>query len=257
MRFNRNGPVVSATLIGLGMLLAAGPVAAAEVRVAVASNFLNIARQIARTFEEQTGHQVQISAGSTGKLYAQIINGAPFDIFLAADDQRPRKLEEQGLASHRLTYAIGQLVLWAPAHNADMENCRRYLVDSKVQRLAIANPATAPYGQAARETLASLGVSISPGNLILGENVSQAYAFAYSGNVDAALIARSQWLQSSNHKNGCSWPVPANRHQPLLQQAVLLARAANNPAALDFINFLPGSLARELIASAGYLVPAD
>jgi len=226
------------------------------VTVAVASNFRSTAELIAAEFEAQTGHEVRISTASTGKLHAQIVHGAPFDLLLAADSESPLLLKESGAAitGSRFTYAIGILVLWSAA--ADGAGCRDDLATPGKFHLAIANPATAPYGRAAEEFLRAAGLweSLLP-QLVYGENVAQALHFAVSSNARYALVAKSQALDASLPPATCLWPVPADTHAPLVQQAVLLPRAADKEAAKSFLRFLQGTAARDTIRRSGYGVP--
>lgn len=230
--------------------------AADTVTVAVASNFRATAELIAAEFEVQTGHEVRISAASTGKLHAQIVHGAPFDVLLAADAESPLLLEESGAAvpGSRFTYAIGILVLWSAS--ADGAGCRDDLSTPGKFHLAIANPVTAPYGRAAEEFLRTAGLWESLlSQLVYGENVAQTMHFAVSGNARYALVAKSQALDAALPSATCLWPVPADTHQPLVQQAVLLARAADRETAKSFLRFLQSTAARDTIRRSGYGVP--
>jgi len=226
------------------------------VTAAVASNFRATAERLAADFSLQTGHELRISSGSTGKLHAQILHGAPFDVFLAADADSPRLLEEAGMsvAGSRFTYATGELVLWSAADGVD--DCRQDLENLGKFRLAIANPETAPYGRAAREFLLHAGLwERVATQLVYGENIAQALHFAVSGNARYALIARSQAIDARLPAATCSWAVPADTHAPLLHQAILLQRAAASPAARSFLRYLQGDAARATIRRSGYGVP--
>lgn len=231
-------------------------VAAAEARVAVASNFLPVLKELAPLFEEQTGHRLRLSSASSGKLYAQIRHGAPFDLFLSADRERPRRLAEAGLARRERvrSYAIGRLVLWLPGKPGDAATCREQLKENPGLRLAIANPRIAPYGAAARDTLLALGMEPDRMDLVFGENIAQTFAFVTSGGTDGGFVAASQ-LKGDDRRRGCHWPVPAPLHRPLEQVAVLLKRGESNPAARDFFDFLFDRDARQRIGKAGYLLP--
>jgi molybdate transport system substrate-binding protein len=190
-------------------------------------------------------------------LYAQIINGAPFDILLAADAERPRLLEESGVGvtGTRFTYAVGALTLWSRDEELTGRDCREQLTRLGSKRLAIANPLTAPYGVASREFLEREGLwAITEPQLVFGENISQTLHFVVSGNASLGLIARSQALDSRLPEPTCQWPVPQAMHEPLEQQAVLLLRAASNDAATDFIAFLQSPVARKIIREHGYTV---
>ena len=234
------------------------PAATAEpLTLAVASNFSIPARELAAQFERHSGHDVRIAAGSTGKLYAQIINGAPFDIFLAADAERPQLLEEsgQGVASSRFTYAIGSLVLWSRDPALDGADCRAVLEKLGDRKLAIANPQTAPYGAAARAFLQSVDLwEAVQAQLVYGENIAQTLQFAATGNASLGLIAESHAGVDGLPKATCSWPVPASSHLPLEQQAILLRRAGDNDAAHEFLAFLRDQEARDIITRGGYSV---
>lgn len=245
-------------LTAIFLTLFALPLAHAEsLTIAVASNFRVPAEQIIAKFEQQTGHEVRISSASTGKLYAQIKSGAPFDLLLAADSDRPRRLEEAGIGIRgtRRTYAIGGLVLWStdPA-NAGVD-CRDLLGDLGARRMAIANPRTAPYGIAARQFLTNVGLweRVSP-RLVYGENIAQALHFVATGNASLGLIAASQLHDSRLPEATCVWPVPAARHAAIEQQAIQLGRSADQPAADAFLSFLRGVAAREIIMRYGYEV---
>ena len=234
------------------------PAAIAEpLTLAIASNFSIPARELAAQFEDQTGHEVRIAAGSTGKLYAQVINGAPFDVFLAADAEHPRLLEESGhgVAGSRFTFAIGSLVLWSVDPSFAGGDCRAALEALGDRKLAIANPQTAPYGEAAKMFLQSAGLwGQLQGQLVYGENIAQTLQFVATGNASLGLIASSHALVSGLPAATCQWPVPGSSHLPLEQQAILLRRAEANDAALDFLHFLQNEDAREIIVDGGYTV---
>jgi len=224
---------------------------AGAVHVAVASSFAPTARALAADFQAASGHTVVLSEGSTGRLYAQIANGAPFEAFLAADAERPRRLEAEGyaVAGTRFAYALGRLALWS----RDPERVRDAgALRGDFRHLAIANPALAPYGAAARETLERLGpwASLAP-RLVTGEDVGQAFQFVATGNAELGFVALAQVLDAG----GSRWEVPADLHAPIVQEAVLLARGRDDPAARAFLAFLRGPAARARIESAGYAVP--
>ena len=234
------------------------PAATAEpLTLAVASNFSIPARELATAFQGRSGHDVRIAAGSTGKLYAQIINGAPFDIFLAADAARPRLLVESGhgIKGSRFTFAIGSLVLWSRDPALAGADCRHALERLGSRKLAIANPQTAPYGSAARAFLQSIGLwKDVQAQLVYGENIAQTLQFAATGNASLGLIAGSHTMADGLPEATCYWPVPAFSHPPLEQQAVLLQRAEDNAAAQAFMRFLRDTEARDIIVSSGYAV---
>jgi len=232
---------------------------ATDVQVAVAANFLSTVRTLAARFEADHGDHVLISSGSTGKLYAQISHGAPYDIFLAADTRRPQLLERAGLTvpGSRFTYARGRLVLWSrDPQRIDAQ--AKVLAQGQLQRIALANPKAAPYGAAARAVLMHLNLwRPQQGRMVFGENVGQTFQFAASGSVGAAFVALSQVRQLPTAQRGSHWLVPESLYPPIEQQAVLLRRAAGNDAARAFVRFLRSAQARELITAAGYGAPAD
>jgi molybdate transport system substrate-binding protein len=240
----------------LALLLAAlaGPLHAAVAQVAVAANFAEPVKAIAAVLQKTTGHTLQITVGSTGRLYAQIKNGAPFDVLLAADAKAPAQLEADGLAQpdSRFTYATGKLVLWsADAARVDAQGA--VIKGAGFRKLAIANPKTAPYGAAAVEVMNQLGLSaaLSP-KLVQGESIGQTYNFAFTGNAEIAFVARSQVLEGGRLKGGSMWVVPQNLYAPIQQDAVLLKRGANNQAALALMKLLKSPNIKELIRSYGY-----
>ena len=245
------------TLLSL-VLLPGLAVSAEPLTVAVASNFVPVAEEIGVRFAEQTGHEVRISPGSTGKLYAQISNGAPYDVFLSADSDRPALLvaNKYGVAETRITYAVGSLVLWSRDPKYEESGCLEQLQDLGKDHLAIANPETAPYGTAARDYLIQAGLweRVKP-RLVYGENISQTLQFVASGNASMGLIAKSQSVDTRLPKATCSWPVPTSTHHALEQQAVLLVRAAGDTVAMRFLDFLTSPSAREIIARHGYMFP--
>lgn len=233
------------------LLLCGGVQAADVVTVAVASNFRSTATQLADRFYEDTGHAVRLSSGSTGKLYTQIINGAPFDVFLAADAERPALLEDGGVAvpGSRFTYATGSLVLFS----ASATDCMAVLRDPDAGFVAIANPEISPYGKATQQYLAGEGLWDPVfSRAVFGENITQAWQFAFTGNAVVGFAARSQ-LRAAPREPACSYEVPVSAHDPIEQQAVLLGD--DNEAARAFIDFLRSDVARALIAQDGYEVP--
>lgn len=230
--------------------LAAGTTAAAETHVAVASNFTAAATEIAAAFAAATGHEAVLSFGATGQFYTQITQGAPFEVFLAADDARPALAvaEGYGVAGTVFTYAIGQLVLYSAMDGR--VTGPETLAAGDFQQLAIANPETAPYGQAAVETLQSLGLfeTLEP-KLVQGQNIGQAFQFVATGNAELGLVALGQVAQSDA---GSRWLVPQAHFEPIRQDAVLLKTGAENPAALAFLDFLKGKTAARIIEKYGY-----
>ncbi len=224
------------------------------VRVAMAGNVAAPGAELVRRFTATTGFAVETSLGATGQLYAQIESGAPYDVFLAADAERPRLLESSGWAvrGSRFPYAIGRLVLYAPTWDSVAEGDLERRHES-IQHLAIANPRTAPYGVAARETLAQLGFwdRLQP-RIIRGENVGQAFQFVESRAAEAGLVALSQVITKGRHRY---WVVPADLHEQIRQEAVLLRRAADHPGARAFVEFLRGDEARATLSAFGYTLP--
>ncbi len=229
-------------------------VQAEEIRVAVASNFLATLKAMQPLYEKQTGDRLIISSASTGKLYAQIINAAPFDLLLAADQFHPAKLEQGGavVPGSRFIYATGQLILWQrSAKPIDREQ----LTSPNVKRIAIANPRTAPYGLAAKQTLEALELwSSLKSKLVRGESIAQAFQFVASGNAEIGFISMSQLLNRFNRFNSqYYWAVPQGYYSPLKQEAALLTKGQTNPAAKRFLSYLQNSSeARQLMAHYGY-----
>jgi len=240
---------VSRVVIVLLSLWVQTPVLAAKVTLAVAANFTAPMKQLVRHFEDQTGHQTVVSSGSTGKLYAQILNGAPFDIFLAADQERPLLLHRAGLAQAPKTYAIGRLVLWSKDQGL-IAGDPAVLTRGDFARLAIANPKTAPYGVAAMQIIEALGQrqALEP-KLVRGDNIAQTYQFVMSGNAQLGFVAASQVNASDI---GSRWVPPPSLYQPIRQDAVLLNRGKNKPAALAFMAFLDSAAARQIADRHGY-----
>ena len=238
----------------LGLSLAGGLAQAAEVQVAVAANFAAPMKAIAVKFEQATGDKVAVSLGSTGKFYAQIKNGAPYDVMLSADAKTPAKLVREGYAvpGSQFTYSIGKLVLWSPK-SGYVDDGGAVLKKGDFRHLAVANPKLAPYGEAAMETLAKLGVlnQIKP-KLVQGENIAQTYQFIASGNADLGFVALSQVYEGGKIKSGSAWIVPAALYSPIRQDAVLLDKGKGNPAAAALLDFLKGQQARAVIRDYGY-----
>ncbi|MCB1759888.1 MAG: molybdate ABC transporter substrate-binding protein [Gammaproteobacteria bacterium] len=239
-------------LLILTLLLAtAGNAGAATLRVAVASNFSQTAKQLVERFQNESGHRVLLSPGATGKHYAQIRNGAPFDAFLAADSDRPRLLEQQGLAlpGSRFTYAQGRLLLWSPdSELIDPEG--KVLQNGTFRHLAIGNPRLAPYGRAGWQTLERLELAKAlAGRLVRGENIGQTFQFVASGNAELGLIALSQVRRPGEEIPGSFWLVPEHLYDPIEQQAVLLRESE---AARDFFAFLRSEQAKRLLQAFGY-----
>jgi len=236
------------------LLLIAGSALADEVQVAVAANFTAPMQKIAAEFTRDTGHKAQLAFGATGKFYAQIINGAPFEVFLSADDETPARLEQEGhaVAGSRYTYAIGRLVLWSPqAGKVDAQG--DILKRGGIRRLALANPKTTPYGAAAVETLQKLGVLAQlQSTFVQAENIAQTYQFVGTGNAELGFVALSQVWQDGKLSSGSGWIVPASLHQPIRQDAQLLRNGSGKPAAAALLDYLRGDKARRIIKTYGY-----
>ena len=229
---------------------------AADVRLAVAANFTDTTRELITAFAKATGLEASASFGSTGKLYAQIENGAPFDVFMAADSLRPELLESngQGVTGSRFTYARGKLVLWSPKSGAFAE-AKEWLAQGNFSRLAIANPKTAPYGLAAKQFLTRAGLWDSlQSKLVRGDSISQTFQFAVSGNADAGFVALSQ-TRVWPREGGTLWPVPQEDYEPINQQAILLTRAQGNDGARRWLEFLRSPQGRAIIEKYGYGFP--
>ena len=230
------------------------PCRAAEVTVAVATNFAAPMQKIAQVFEQETGHKAILSLGSTGGFFAQIKNGAPFQVLLAADDETPLRLEKEGLgvAGSRFTYATGKLVLWSKQPGL-VDDKGEVLKSGKFLRIAIANPKLSPYGAAAIETMTKLGVlqALQP-KLVQGENIAQTYQFVASENAQLGFVALSQVLSEGKISQGSGWVVPASLHAPIQQDAILLNKGADSPAAKALMAYLRGDKAQALIRNFGY-----
>ncbi|WP_017939659.1 molybdate ABC transporter substrate-binding protein [Zestomonas thermotolerans] len=238
-------------LIAIGRLSGA---AADEVQVAVAANFAGPLQAMAEDFRNTTGHRLVASFGATGQFYAQIRHGAPFEVFLAADAATPARLEEEGeaLPGSRFTYAIGTLALWS-ARPGYVDAGGEVLKGQGFRHLAIANPKTAPYGQAAIQVLERLGLREAlAGRLVEGQSITQAHQFVASGNAELGFVALSQIQQDGRLGSGSAWIVPAGLHEPIRQDALILAKGRDNPAAQAFLDYLKGERAGRLIESFGY-----
>lgn len=232
----------------------AGSAHADQVQVAVAANFTAPMQAIASAFEQDTGHSVQASYGATGQFYAQISHGAPFEVFLSADDSTPAKLEQEGqsLEGSRFTYAIGSLVLWSPKEGF-VDGQGAVLGKGDFKHLAIANPKAAPYGLAAIQTLDKLGLSESlKGKIVEGQNITQALQFVSTGNAELGFVALSQVYKDGQISSGSAWVVPEAMYQPIRQDALILRKGADNPAAKALVEYLKGPKAAEIIKAYGY-----
>jgi len=230
---------------------------AGEVRVAVAANFAAPMQALAQSFQQTSGHSVATSVGATGQLYAQIKNGAPFDILLAADVSTPLRLEQEGatVAGTRVTYAIGKLVLWSK-NPRRIDNQGQILRTGAFDKIAIANPRLAPYGTAAMQVLQNMGVvsSVRP-KLVEAANIAQAYQFVATQNATLGFVALSQVSANGTLREGSVWHIPSHLYSPVRQDAVLLKASHHNPAAFAFYQFLKTDTARTLINSWGYETP--
>ncbi len=227
---------------------------AAEVSIAVASNFAGPMKELVADFTRQTGHTVSWTPGATGRFYAQIIHGAPFDLLLSADDETPQKLEQEGkaISGSRFTYAIGRLVLWSPKANV-VDEGGNILKNGNFNHVAIANAKVAPYGRAAVQTMQKLGVLIKlEPKVVQGENIAQTHQFIATGNAELGFVALSQVQENGKLKNGSAWIVPENLHEQLRQDAVLLQNSKNNPAAHAWMQYLKTEAAKKIIVSYGY-----
>ena len=226
---------------------------AEQVQVAVAANFVPPFKEIAAEFQKATGHTAHLSAGSSGKFYAQIKNGAPFEVFFSADDERPKLLEEEGLGvkGSRSTYAIGRLVLWSP--DPEMIKGEQTLQSGHFKHLAMANPKTAPYGTAAMQAMMKLNVwdRLQP-KIVQGENQGQTSGFIDSGNAELGFLALSQVLDPALKGKGSWWDVPTSLHDPIAQDVVLLTKGQNNPAAKALMEFVRGPRGLQIIEQYGY-----
>ncbi|MDF1484107.1 molybdate ABC transporter substrate-binding protein [Ramlibacter sp. H39-3-26] len=238
----------------LGAALSVCAAQAGEVQVAVAANFTAPIKEIAAQFEQDTGHKVVAAFGPTGGFYTQIRNGAPFDVFLAADDTTPEKLDKEGatVPGSRFTYAIGKLVLWS-AREGYVDDKGEVLKKNEFRHLSIANPKAAPYGLAGMQTLAKLGLTeaIRP-KLVEGANITQAYQFVATGNAELGFVALSQVYKDGKITGGSAWLVPANLYDPIRQDAVILLKGRDNPAAKALLDYLKGPKAAAVIKAYGY-----
>lgn len=227
---------------------------AAEVSVAVAANFTAPMKIIAQHFERDTGHKAVLSFGGTGQFYAQIKNGAPFSVLLAADTLTPAKIEKEGLGvqATTFTYAIGQLVLWSKKPEL-IDDRGEILKTGNFSKIAIANPKLAPYGAAALEVLNRLGVvnQVKP-KIVEGSNIAQTYQFVFSENASLGFVALSQVYEDGKLKQGSGWIVPNSMYSPIRQDAILLNPGRDNPAAIALLTYLQSEAAKAVIRKFGY-----
>lgn len=227
-----------------------------EVQVAVASNFTAPMKKIAAEFAKDTEHKALLSFGSTGKFYAQIRNGAPFEVFLSADSKTPAKLEKEGLIvlDSRFTYAIGALVLWSA--NADLVEGSDVLKHGHFRHLAVANPKLAPYGAAAIEVIDLLGMRETlTSKIIFGENIAQTYQFTFSENAELGFVSLSQVMKDGKINDGSAWIVPSSMYAPILQDSVLLRAGKDSVAAKEFMSYLKSPKSTSIIEAFGYNLP--
>jgi molybdate transport system substrate-binding protein len=223
---------------------------AGQTHVAVAANFIEPAREIATLFQKKTGHEAILISGASGNFFSQITHGAPFEVFLSADEERPRLAVDQGFAvpGSLFTYAIGKLVLWSRV--IDVTNGEAVLKAGKFRRLSIANPTSAPYGAAAVETLKALGVfDVLQPKIVRGSSIAQAFQFVDTRNAELGFVALSQLYGSTE---GARWLVPEKLHTPIRQDAVLLKNGANDEASKAFLAYLKGPEAHAIIERFGY-----
>jgi len=233
-------------------LLLALPSRAQQVQVAVAANFAAPAKALAAQFEQASGHKLALSFGATGQFYAQIRNGAPFAVLLAADEETPEKLQAQGLAvaGTRQTYATGRLVLWSK--QAGLVDGQGHVLRAPLPgRLALADPRLSPYGRASAEVIAALGLTLR-GQAVEAAHIGQTYQFIASGNAALGFVALSQVYENGRLREGSGWIVPESLHKPIRQQAVLLRAGSGQPAAAQFLSYLRSAQAQALVASYGY-----
>ncbi len=223
---------------------------AGQTTVAVAANFTDAAKEIAAAYKAKTGNDAVLSFGASGQFYTQITQGAPFEVFLSADDERPKRTVADGLgvAGSDFTYAIGKLVLWSK--QPGLVQGEATLTGATFQKLSICNPAAAPYGEAAVETMKSLKLyDALQSKLVVGANITQAYQFVQTGNAEIGFVALSQVVDD---KAGSRWMVPQTLYKPIRQDAVLLKKGEGNAAATDFMTFLKGPEATAIIERYGY-----
>ena len=241
-------------LLALAVSLLGALAHAGEVTVAVAANFTAPMQKIAQAFEQDTGHKAQLAFGATGKFYAQIKNGAPFAVLLAADDETPARLEKEGLAvaGTRFTYAVGRLALWSKQPNF-VDDKGEILRSNRFEKLAIADPKLAPYGAAAMEVMQRMGVQAHlTSKLVQGDSIGQTYQFVSTENAQLGFVALSQISIDGRTTQGSTWVVPQSLHTPLKQDAVLLKAGKDNAAALALLKYLQSDAVKTIIRGYGY-----
>lgn len=241
-------------LVALASLITLNTAWADEVQVAVAANFTAPIQAIAKDFEKDTGHTLIAAYGATGQFYAQIKNGAPFEVFLAADDGTPAKLEQENaiVPGSRFTYAIGTLALWS-AQPGYVDDKGAVLQGNAYKHLSLANPKTAPYGLAATQVLEKLKLTeATRAKWVEGQNITQAFQFVSTGNAELGFVALSQIFKDGKVQSGSAWIVPASLHDPIRQDAVILEKGKDNPAAKALVDYLKGPKAAAVIKAYGY-----
>ncbi|WP_068636699.1 molybdate ABC transporter substrate-binding protein [Thauera butanivorans] len=251
MKPHASAPAVSILFAGLFLC---APLHAADLSVAVAANFTAPMQKIAEVFEKDTGHKLVLSFGSTGKFYAQIKNGAPFEVLFAADDETPARLEREGdgVAGTRFTYAIGKLVLWSKQAGL-VDDQGEVLRKGRFERIALADPRLAPYGAAAMQTLNKLGLADSlASKFVQGENIGQTYQFVATQNAPLGFVALSQVYADGRVTEGSAWIVPGELYEPIRQDVLVLAKGKDNAAAAALMDYMKGDTARDIIRSYGY-----
>ena len=242
------------TFFNFRILSVSAFVSAETVHVAVAANFVEPLKNISAQFEKTTGNKVMVTSGATGKLYAQIKNGAPYDILLAADAKTPAKLESEDaiVPGSRFTYAIGKLALWS-AKPGYVDNKGEILKTQPFRHIAIASPKLAPYGLAAEQTLEKMGLwQAMQAKIVQGENIGQTYQFVASGNAELGFVALSQIYKNGKVKSGSAWIVDTRDYQPIKQDAVLLTHGKNNAAAAALMKYLKSGESYKVLKSYGY-----
>jgi len=248
------GPITN-LCCALALVIAPQLAVAETALVAVATNFSEVIDILKADFEGTSEHELTIITGSTGKLYAQIVNGAPFDVFLAADQTRPEHLVDDGQTlGVRFTFATGQLALWSVDANRIGDNGLQALTEP-YRRLAIANPQLAPYGEAAKEALIALGLLKElQDRIVMGENIGQTHALVASGNAELGIVALAYAISPRNMVKGSYWVIPSDLYAPIYQDAVLTRHAVGNVAASAFMAYLQSNPAKEIIRTYGYKV---
>lgn len=249
----KNSPLYSSLLL----LAVSQTSMSATTLVAVAANFTKPMTEIAAEFEKATGHSAKLAFGSSGKFVSQLENGAPFEVLLSADEKGPQKLEHDGFAvpNSHFTYALGKLVLWSFTQGY-VDNQGKILTTGGFKHLALADPKLAPYGEAAAEVLKSLKLQEKLQPLIVqGENIAQTYQFISTGNAELGFVALSQVIENGRCGTGSCWIIPDDRHAPIRQDAVLMTKGADNPAASALLVYLKSAPALAIIEKYGYGLP--